>query len=112
MIGGVRQGEDHWASIDSRHALDNTLGEGPTNRADADDRRRLDAFNTCLEITAGRVLVRVRLLEVDQIGASRFQQAVDVEHVDFRLRLGEAESFLNESRAQEVGETNASRARP
>ena len=60
--------------------------ERAANRADADDRGRLDALDRGHEISRGRVLVSVRLLKVEQVGAGGLEQTVDVEHVDAGLR--------------------------
>src|SRR5215467_3458962 len=107
MLRWVRKREDHRALVDSRQALDDLLRESPAYGADTDDRCRLDVFDRSEKIVRRCVLVCIRLLEVDEISAGCFQQAVDVEHVDPRLSLFKSQSFLNQSRAQEVSEAYA-----
>src|SRR5260370_42041463 len=100
MLGRVRQRKDHRALIDSRHRLDNFLIEGPANRADTNDRGRLDALDGSDEIPGWRVQVSVRLLEVEQVSAGCVEKTVDVEHVAAALRVFEAHALCNERGTQ------------
>lgn len=59
MRGRVRDSKDHWPVINSRHGLDDFLVEGTANRAHPDDRRGLNALDSCDEVPCWRVLVRV-----------------------------------------------------
>ena len=111
MLGRVRQRKNHRALVDPRHALDDLLREGAANRADADDRGRLDALDGRDEIPGRRVLVRIRLLEVDEVLAGRFQQAVDVEHIDPCLGLLERHALRHQRGTEQVGEADTGRTR-
>ena len=84
---------------------------GVADGADADDRGRLDAFNSIRKVTGGSVPVGVGLLEINQIRTRRLQQPVDVEHIHPRLSLWEGHPVLNQRRTKEVGEADACRAR-
>ena len=107
---GFDKRQDHGALVDPRHGLDDLLGEGAADGADTDDRRRLDAFDGSDEVLGRRMLVRVRLLEVDKVRAGRLQQSVDVEHVDPRLRVFQRHALRDERRTQQVGKADAGRA--
>src|SRR5215469_10351767 len=107
MLRWVRECQNHRAFVESRHTLDDLLGESAAYGADTDDRCRFDVFERSEKIARRCVLVCIRLLEVGEIGAGYFQEAVDVEHVNPRLSLLERQSFLNQCRAQEVSEANA-----
>src|SRR6185436_14956234 len=81
------------------------------NGAGSDDGGGLDAFDGDDEVPDRCMRVRVRLLEVGKILASRLQQSVAVEHVDPRLRIFELHALPNERRTQQVGKTNCRRTR-
>src|SRR6266849_6284377 len=51
------------------------------------------------------------LLKVEQVRPYVLQKAIDIEHVDPCLRIFQREPFLDHGRANQVSETNASRAR-
>src|SRR6266404_3019252 len=110
MLGGVRQCKDHGPIVDSRHRLDHFLIERATNRADADDGGGLDALDRSDEIPRRRVLVCIRLLEIDEVLAGRLQQTVDVEHVYAGLRFLEAHALRYECRTEQVSKANTGRA--
>jgi hypothetical protein len=65
------------ASIDARHALNHLLVESAANRADADNRRRFNALDCGNEIPRGRMVVSIRLLEVEQVREGVLKQAID-----------------------------------
>jgi len=97
--------------IDARYGLDDFLRESATDGADSHDGSRLDGLDPSDENVRRRMSVSPRASEVDEVRASRLQQAIDVEHVDPRLSLFKCLPFLGHRRAQEVGEANAGRAR-
>ena len=86
MLRRVRERKDHRPLIDPRHALDNLLSKRAANGAHADYGGGLDAFYGSHEVPGGCTLMRVRLLEVDEVLTGGLQQSVDAEHVDPRLR--------------------------
>src|SRR5438132_867961 len=53
--------------------------------------------------------MRIRFLEVDEVRARRLQQAVDVKHVDPRLRFLQRYPLGNERRTEQVGKADARR---
>src|SRR5260370_26643260 len=85
--------------------------ESAADSAHADNRCRLDAIDRGAKIPRRRVLVRIRLLEIEEICAGGLQEAVDVEHIDVRLRFPERHPLLNERGTEQVGETDAGRTR-
>src|SRR5580704_14786689 len=109
MLRRVRERKDHGPLIDPRDALDNLLSKRAANGAHADYGGGLDAFYGSHEVLGRRVLVRVRLLEIDKVLAGGLQQSVDVEHVDPRLRVLQRHALGNERRTQQVGKANSSR---
>ena len=111
MFGRVRKREDHRPFVDPRHGLDDLLGEGAADRADADDGGRLDAFDGGDEVPSRRVLVGIRLLIVKEILPGRLQEAVDVEHMDLRLRVLQRHPLRGERGTQQVGKTDTGRSR-
>src|SRR5215471_18708191 len=111
MVGRVRQSEDYGAFVESRHTLDDFLGEGAADCANTYNRCRFDALDRGHEVPGWRVWVSVRLLKIHQVLSSRLQQPVNVEHVKSLLRLFCCQAFLDKRRAQQVGESNPCRAR-
>jgi hypothetical protein len=109
MLGGIGQSEEHWALVDFAHRLDDLLCERAAGGADADDRRRLDALDCGDEIPGWRMRMRVGLLEVDEVGAARLEQTVDVEHVHPRLCILERHSLLDQRGAEEIGKPDPCR---
>ena len=60
----------------------------------------------------GCMRVRIGQLEVDEVLAGRFEQAVDVEHIDTRdSRLLERHALRHKRRTQQVGKADARRSR-
>ena len=57
------------------------------------------------------MLVCIRLLEIDKVLAGRLQQAIDVEHVDPRLRVFQRHALRNERRTEQVGKADCRRTR-
>ena len=55
--------------------------------------------------------MRIGQLEIEQVRARRFEQAVDVEHVDAGLRLLQRQALFHQSRTQQIGEADAGRSR-
>ncbi len=106
VFSRIRKSEDHRPLIDARHGLDHFLRESATDSADADDCCRLDALDCSHKIPGGRVLMRVWLLEVDKVLAGRLQQAIDVKHVDPRLRFFQRHPLCNERRTEQVGKAD------
>jgi hypothetical protein len=109
MLGRVRQRKDHRPVVDTRHALDDLLGERTTDGADADDGGRPDAFDGGDEVPGRCMPVCIRLLEIDQVCARRLQQSVDIEHVDPGLRILGGHALRNKRRTQQVRKANARR---
>src|SRR5258708_963920 len=109
MLGWVGESKDYRTLIDPRHCLDNFLRKRSADRAHPDDRRRLDALDSSDEIPSRSVLVCVRLLEIDKVFAARLKKAVDVEHVDPRLRFVERQALCNQCGAKQVSKADAGR---
>jgi hypothetical protein len=82
------------------------LSEGSADGADADDRSRLDALDRGNEVPSPGVPVSVRLLEVEKVLTGVFQQTVDVEHVDFRLRFVKRHPQFHHCGTKKVGESD------
>src|SRR6266404_6858622 len=51
-----------------------------------------------------------RLLKIDKILAGRLQKAIDIKHVDPRLRFLERHALCNERRTKQVGKADTGRA--
>src|SRR5262249_13533566 len=64
----------------------------------------LDGSN---KVPRRRVRVRIRFLKVHQVGAAGHQQAVDVEHVNPRLRFLKAYTLINQRRTEQIRQANA-----
>ncbi len=86
------------------------MSESAADRADADDCCWLDALDGSDEIPRRGVLMCIRLLEVDEVLARRLQQAINVKHVNPRLRLLERHPLGNERRTEQVGKADTRRA--
>src|ERR1700730_5224577 len=109
MLCRIGEGKNYRAVVNPRHRFNNFLVEGSANRAYPDNRGRLDALDSSDEIPRRRVLVCVRLLEIDKVFAARLQKAVDVEHVDPRLRFLEGQALCNQRGTKQVGKAYAGR---
>src|SRR6476620_5680072 len=96
MFRRVGERKDHRPLIEPRHGLDDLLSKRTANGAYADDRGGLDAFYSGHEVLGGGMLVRVRLLEVDEVLTGGLQQSMDVEHVHARLRVLQRHALRNE----------------
>src|SRR5262249_31628716 len=95
FLGWVRKREDHRSRIDAWLCLANFPGESAANGTATDYRSRLDALDSGDEIPGRGMLVSIRLLEVDEVGSTGFEQAIDVEHVDPRLSLLTGQPFVD-----------------
>src|SRR6516165_2028985 len=95
MLGRIRKRKNHWTLIDLRDRLDDLSCESAADRADADDRRRFDTLDGSGEVVHRWMLVRIRLLKIDEVRTLRLQQTINVEKINPRLRLLKWETFLN-----------------
>ena len=99
---GIRERENDRTLVEASHGLDDGLGERSADCADTDDGCRFDTFDRSHKVPGRGVWVRVRQLEIDQVGAAGLKESVNIEHVHAGLGVGERHTLIHERGAEQI----------